>query len=121
MKRTRAFLGLVGILTGVAVTAACSTKSSDKTDNPSTTTPEDGVKVKVSARPMGALNIEASLHAGRNLAKAAGINLMASPKAPDTANGEYDGMGVITSEAVVESIKIHLTTVAFGTKAPGQP
>ncbi len=41
-------------------------------------------------------------------------SLLSGPKSPDYANGEYDGMGVSTSEAVVEGFKITLTSISFG-------
>ncbi|RYZ89418.1 MAG: hypothetical protein EOP04_06870 [Proteobacteria bacterium] len=41
-------------------------------------------------------------------------SLLSGPESPDYANGEYDGMGVSTSDAVVEGFKITLTSVSFG-------
>lgn len=42
------------------------------------------------------------------------LRLLAGPEAPDYTGNEYDGMGVLSSEAVVEGFKIKLTTVMFG-------
>lgn len=93
----------------LALAISCS-KSSDSSS-------ESGAKVKVSARSLLSLNGTANLRAQNDLAQAAGL-FLGGPESPDTANGEYNGMGVLTSEAVVESFKIQISKISFGTKAP---
>jgi hypothetical protein len=46
--------------------------------------------------------------------RAVSARLLGGPETPDYAAGEYDGMGVNTSDAVVEGFKITLTSVSFG-------
>lgn len=48
--------------------------------------------------------------------KSLSARLLGGPEAPDYAAGEYDGMGVNTSDAVVEGFKITLTGVTFGSR-----
>lgn len=55
-----------------------------------------------------------SLAISQTTMRAVSARLLGGPESPDYTAGEYDGMGVNTSDAVVEGFKITLTSVSFG-------
>jgi hypothetical protein len=97
----------IGAIVVAGVFSGCSSQDSDS----------QGVRVKVRTRGLGTGSLSPS-QVRSILSQSAGIGAK-SVDSPDVASGEYDGMGVVSSDAVVESFKIHVTTVAFNTKIPG--
>ncbi len=69
-------------------------------------------KANVRVVAKGASALDANAIAANFLASKGkvGIKLVSDP---NTAAGEYEGMGVVTSDAVVDSLKVHLLSVAF--------
>lgn len=94
MRRSMVILAVVAMASGIA----CG-KKKDKDKN------EAGRSVTVKAQSLALATPFAKQLAAKTL--------FAGPKSPDYANGEYDGMGVHTSEAVVESFKLKFMSVSI--------
>lgn len=92
MRRSRS--SAIATIAAIAV-FGCGKKDENKNES-------EGKEVTVSASALALAAPKLNLLAGQ---------MLAGPKAPDYANGEYDGMGVLTSDAVVDSLKIVLKSV----------
>jgi len=88
---------------GLFLTLNACSKKDDKGSNSAENTDLRKVTVKAGTLALGGAAL-----------KDISAQLLSGPKDPDYANGEYDGMGVSTSDAVVEAFKITLSTISFG-------
>jgi hypothetical protein len=81
----------------IGLSLSCEKKEDGKDDN--------SVPIVVTA-----LNLDSTM-----IASASALALLGAggPKDPNYASGEYDGMGVSTSDAVIETFKVTLTGVTF--------
>lgn len=99
----------IGLLAGtLAITTASIFGCSSNSDSGGS----KKASVQVVAKGLSGLG---ATQIGSLLAKAGSVGAN-SVSDPDTANGEYEGMGVATSGAKVDSLKIFLNSVSFGTK-----